>query len=416
MSSRNHSPAAGAYAEQLVEESAEALIAISPEGSILYWNAGASATFGYGPEEAVGKQLHELVAAESEREELRVRFSRVRTAGHQSFEATRRRKDGGAIRTDVSARLVRDSDGRPAFIALRERDITLAAERQRLAPLDTVDGLPLSSATRDISERKRFEAIGPRKSEELEEQNRRMLEANRLKSEFLANMSHKHRAPLHAIIGFADLMHRGKVGPLSDTHREYLGDILDSSRHLLQLINDVLDLAKVESGKMVFRPEPTDVAETVTAVRDILRGLAAAKRIRIDLEVSPEVVPAFLDPGKLKQVLYNYLSNALKFTPEEGRVTIRAAPESDGQLRIEVEDTGIGISPDDISRLFVEFQQLDAGTSKRYAGSGLGLALTKRIVEAQGGSVAVRSEPGRGSLFSCVLPLRADEASNPGAS
>jgi PAS domain S-box-containing protein len=353
-----------AYAEALVDESADALIAVSLEGSILHWSRGASATFGYEPEEAIGGQLHDLVAEGPDREELRARFSRVRATGHQSFEATRRRKDGRAIRTDVSARLVRNSAARPPFVAWRERDITPAEERRR--------------ERRDV------------------EQDRSGLDSNRLKSEFIANMSHELRSPLNTIIGFADLMHRGRVGPLSDTHREYLGDILDSSRRLLKLINDVLDLAKVESGKMAFRPELTDVGKTVTEVRDILGGLAAN------------------NPSKLKEVLYNYLSNALKFTPENGRVTIRALVEGDRQLRLEVEDTGIGISPDDVARLFVEFQQLDAGTSERYAGCGLGLALTKRIVEAQGGCVAVKSEPGRGSLFSCILPLPSDEPSDLG--
>ncbi len=150
-----------------------------------------------------------------------------------------------------------------------------------------------------------------------------MHETNRLKSEFLANMSHELRTPLNAIIGFAELMFKGKVGPVSDNHKEYLGDILNSSRHLLQLINDVLDLAKVESGKMEFRPEPVDLGKVLGEVRDILRGLASARRIRIETAVDPSIAAAVLDPSKLKQILYNYLSNALKFSPEEGLVTVR---------------------------------------------------------------------------------------------
>jgi signal transduction histidine kinase len=191
---------------------------------------------------------------------------------------------------------------------------------------------------------------------------------------------------------------------VSADQKEFLGDILTSSRHLHQLINDVLDLAKVEAGKLEFHPESVDVAKVVGEVRDILRSIAAAKRIRIEAKVAPGLGDVVLDPGKLKQVLYNYLSNALKFTPEEGRVTIRADPEGRDRFRIEVEDTGIGIAPDDLKRLFVEFQQLDASTAKRYAGTGLGLALTKRLVEAQGGEVGARSEPGRGSIFHVTLP------------
>jgi signal transduction histidine kinase len=231
-----------------------------------------------------------------------------------------------------------------------------------------------------------------------------MHEATRLKSEFLANMSHELRTPLNAIIGFAELMFNGKVGPVSGDHKEYLGDILTSSRHLLQLINGVLDLAKIESGKIALRPEVVDLENIVTEVSDILRGLASTKRIRIETQVDPSMVAAVLDPSKLKQVLYNYLSNALKFTPEEGLVTIHVTPEDRDRFRIEVEDTGIGIRRQDTHRLFVEFQQLDAGMAKKYAGTGLGLALTKRIVEAQGGSVGVRSEPGKGSTFWVVLP------------
>jgi signal transduction histidine kinase len=244
------------------------------------------------------------------------------------------------------------------------------------------------------------------RSRELDGVNRRVQEQTRLKSEFLANMSHELRTPLNAIIGFSSLMHSGKVGPLADDQKEYLGDILTSSRHLLQLINDVLDLAKVESGKMSVTVEELDLARLVNEVKEILRGLAAEKTIRIVTTIDPAVSTAVLDGRMLKQILYNYLSNAIKFTPERGRVTIRISPEGSELFRIDVEDTGIGIDPENIGKLFVEFQQLDAGRAKKYAGTGLGLALTKRLAEAQGGRVEVRSVPGSGSTFSVVLPLR----------
>jgi DNA-binding response OmpR family regulator len=170
------------------------------------------------------------------------------------------------------------------------------------------------------------------------------------------------------------------------------------------LINDVLDLAKVESGKMDFRPEPVDLEQLVSEVRDVLRGLAANKQLQIEISVSPAIGPLTLDPGRLKQVLYNYLSNAIKFTPERGSVTVRAALEDDARFRLDVQDSGIGISAENLQRLFVEFQQLDASASKRHQGTGLGLALTKRIVEAQGGSIEVRSEAGKGSTFSAIFP------------
>ena len=249
----------------------------------------------------------------------------------------------------------------------------------------------------------RLKQITARKRLE-DDQHRRIIEANRLKSEFLANMSHELRTPLNAIIGFASLIHGEKVGALNGNQKEYLGDILASSRHLLHLINDVLDLAKVEAGKMEFRSEPVDLAATLSEATDILRGLAAERQIRISSAISPAIAVVNIDPAKFKQVLYNYLSNAIKFTPEKGAVTVRIQPEGDDRFRLEVEDTGIGIAPEDMRRLFVEFQQLDASPAKKYGGTGLGLALTKRIVEAQGGSVSVQSVVGKGSIFAAVLP------------
>jgi signal transduction histidine kinase len=241
-------------------------------------------------------------------------------------------------------------------------------------------------------------------NQDLAEQNRRIQQADRLKSEFLANMSHELRTPLNAIIGFAEIMHDGKVGPISSQHKEYLGDVLTSARHLLQLINDVLDLSKVEAGKMEFRPARINLSLVVQEARAIVRTMAAKKRINLRSEIDPSLSEIETDPRGLKQILYNYLSNALKFTPEGGVVTVRAKPENLDQFRIEVEDNGIGIRPEDQQRLFVEFQQLDASTGKRYSGTGLGLALTKKIVEAQGGQVGVKSMPGNGSVFYAVLP------------
>jgi signal transduction histidine kinase len=199
-------------------------------------------------------------------------------------------------------------------------------------------------------------------------------------------------------------MHDGKLGPVSAAHREYLGDILASARHLHELINDVLDLSKVEAGKMEFRPERVRLSGIIAEVRETLQTLAAGKRIAVSFDVAPEAEEVVLDPAKLKQVLYNYLSNALKFTPEDGCVTARARIEEPDMIRIEIEDNGIGIRATDVDKLFVEFQQLDSSTVKRHQGTGLGLALTKKIVEAQGGRVGVTSTLGRGSVFHAVLP------------
>jgi signal transduction histidine kinase len=256
----------------------------------------------------------------------------------------------------------------------------------------------------EIAKRAELEEALRRQNDELHEQYARVQEATRVKSEFLANMSHELRTPLNAIIGFSELIYDGKVGPISEVQQEYLGDVLASSRHLLRMIDDVLDLTQVEAGRIGFRPEPVDLGPLIAEVRDTLRPLAATKRIRMVSTVDPCLGTVVVDPARVKQVLYNYLSNALKFTPEEGRVTVRVGPEGEDDFRVEIEDTGIGIREEDLGRLFVAFQQLDAGTAKSHQGTGLGLALTKRIVEAQGGTVGVRSLAGEGSTFYAILP------------
>jgi signal transduction histidine kinase/CheY-like chemotaxis protein/HAMP domain-containing protein len=243
--------------------------------------------------------------------------------------------------------------------------------------------------------------------DETQRQAAELTRAGAYKSQFLANMSHELRTPLNAILGFTQLLHDAEVGPVTSEQREFLGNVLTSSRHLLRLINDVLDLAKVESGKLDFRPEPFALGDLIGEVIAILRTSAADKNVRVDVEVDPSLGRVVLDPARLKQVLYNYLSNALKFTPSGGLVTVRASPEGTDFFRLEVQDSGPGIEPQDLTRLFVEFQQLDAGAAKKHAGTGLGLALTKRMVEAQGGTVGVRSTRGAGSVFHAVLPRNA---------
>ena len=242
-----------------------------------------------------------------------------------------------------------------------------------------------------------------------------MQEANRLKSEFLANMSHELRTPLNAIIGFSELMYHEKVGPVSEEHKEYLGDILTSARHLLQLINDVLDLTKVEAGKMEFRPEILDLAKVTSEVRDILRGLASPER---HSSGNPNRSGPFeSDSGRLQ-----IQASALQLPVQCPQIHFRSGkghhpfdtPRFKAMFRLEVEDTGIGIKREDLHKLFIEFQQLDAGSAKKYAGTGLGLALTKRIVEAQGGKVGVQSEFGKGSVFFAEFPLEMKEVSGGG--
>ena len=315
-----------------------------------------------------------------------------------------------STRQDYSVRAVAQGSGEIALLVrtfnqmldqIQQQDAALRRAQEDLERQVDARTMDLQA---EVTERKALAEELRRKNKELEEQSRRVQEATRLKSEFLANMSHELRTPLNAIIGFAELLHDGRVGAVSADQRECLSDILTSSRHLLQLINDVLDLSKVEAGKMEFRPEAVDPASLAGEVRDILRGMSARKRMVVESKFDSDLGEVVVDPGKLKQVLYNYLSNALKFTPEGGRVTLRVLREGADHFRVEVEDTGIGIRDEDLPRLFVEFQQLDASAAKAHPGTGLGLALTKRIVEAQGGRVGVRSRPGQGSVFHAVLP------------
>jgi signal transduction histidine kinase len=303
----------------------------------------------------------------------------VRKGGHEVREWTYVRKDGRHLAVSVTVTGIRDSRGDLIGFLGIGTDIT----DRKLAERD----------------RTRLEQQLRRKNLELERETHRALEANRMKSEFLANMSHELRTPLNGIIGFTEMMHDEVIGPVSPEHKEYMADILSSARHLLQLINDVLDLSKVEAGKMEFQPEDIDFEVLIDEVQGILKSLSSKKNLKLETDLDPEIGQIHLDPRKLKQVLYNYMSNAIKFTPDGGTICVRTRREPDDMFRIEVQDTGIGIKTENLNHLFVEFQQLDASAAKRYQGTGLGLALTKRIAEIQGGKVGVESTAGKGSTF-----------------
>ena len=356
----------------IVSSSNDAIVSKTLDGTITSWNAAAVELFGYTPQEAIGRSILMLIPSECIDEEARIIADISRGKEVRSFDTRRVTRDGRTIDVSVTISPVRDARGRIAGASKIVRDLS-----------------PLVQAQIEV--------------QRLEAENRQVQEASRLKSQFLANMSHELRTPLNAIIGFADILATGAVPQSSPKHQTFLGHIATSGRHLLQLINDVLDLSKVESGKFDFSPEPMRLAEVVQQVSNVLHPDLQRKRLSIETAVDPSVDELMLDPARLKQVLFNFLSNAVKFTGEGGLITVRALPQGPHHFRLQVEDTGIGIAEGDIDKLFVEFQQLDAGHDKQHQGTGLGLALTRRLVQAQGGTAGVTSVLGEGSVFYVVL-------------
>jgi signal transduction histidine kinase/DNA-binding response OmpR family regulator len=240
--------------------------------------------------------------------------------------------------------------------------------------------------------------------------------ANVAKSEFLANMSHELRTPLNAIIGFSEILEDRTFGELNARQEKYVSNVLESGKHLLQLINDILDLSKIEAGRLDLEPTPFNLAPCIRDVVTIVTSLAAKKHIALDIKVDPELPVLIADESKLKQILYNLLSNAIKFTPDGGDITISARPSAlEGgrqAVRIAVTDTGIGIKPEDQQRVFDEFEQVDSSHGRQQQGTGLGLALTRRLVELHGGRIWIESEgiEGKGSTFLFELPLKPELA------
>jgi PAS domain S-box-containing protein len=357
------------------------------EGVIRRVNPAECALLGYRAEEIIGKHVWDLVSRDSRdvvRRNVIDRIDQVRPA--TPYECDFICRDGSLVTVEVHESLIPDKQGGVAGM--------------RSGLLDVTARKMVGMAVKKVEQYAR----------ELRTKNEELLlalgaarEASATKGRFLAAMSHEFRTPLNGIIGLAELMFDTVAGPVSEEQKEYLGDILASSRHLLHLVNDVLDMAKVESGKMEFRMEPVKLAPLLCEARDVLRILAERKRISVSIDTG-DVDQVVTDASRLKQVVYNYLSNAIKFTPEGGAIQIRSRWEGGRAFRVEVEDTGPGIGEADIGRLFADFQQLDS--AKSGLGTGLGLALTKHIVEQQGGAVGVRSQLGSGSVFFAVLPIK----------
>jgi signal transduction histidine kinase len=244
-----------------------------------------------------------------------------------------------------------------------------------------------------------------KQAEAMQYKNVQLQNAAEAKDRFLANMSHELRTPLNGIIGFAEFLVDGKPGALNPKQKEYLEDILNSGKHLLQLVGDVLDLAKAGSGKMELSPERFSLRKAIEEICAVAKPIAQKKCILIEVNMVPEPGEIILDQQKFKQVLYNLLSNAIKFNLDGGKVEIRVELPDPDRFKLVVTDTGIGIKAEDIGRIFNEFEQLESGFSRHHEGTGLGLALTRKIVELQGGTIEAQSEVGKGSSFMIVLPL-----------
>jgi len=382
------------YTRSLLESNIDALMTTDPRGIITDVNKQMEALTGCTRDELIGAPFKNYFT-DSGRAEAGI--NRVLSEGKvTNYELTARARDGTLTVVSYNATTFHDRDRRLQGVF---------------------------AAARDMTELKRFEHKLQQKNVELED-------ASRMKSEFLANMSHELRTPLNSIIGFSEVLSDGLIGKLSDQQRGFIGDIFDSGIHLLSLINDILDLSKVEAGKMTLELEPLQVSLLFANSLSIIREKAATRGIRLEADGAEGLGVVQVDARKVKQIVYNLLTNAVKFTADNGQVTLRAArvPRADvGRLsgsrkgrslplalnefedflRISVTDTGIGISPEGLDRLFHPFSQIDSGLARKFEGTGLGLVMVKLLTELHGGAVAVESGVGKGSCFTVWLPLRA---------
>lgn len=229
--------------------------------------------------------------------------------------------------------------------------------------------------------------------------------SNQIKSEFLSNMSHELRTPLNSIIGFSDLLKQKIMGELNEKQEHYIDNIIKSSKHLLDLINDILDLSKIEAGKIEMTYEPVSLPALMNDTLELIRATATKNNVEIKKEFDPEIGLIEADKQKFKQILFNLLSNAVKFSKTNGGIITVTTRKNGEMAEFSVNDTGIGIKKEDMDKLFNKFQQIDSGTSRKYGGTGLGLAISKQLVELQGGRIWVQSKYGEGTTFTFQLPL-----------
>jgi PAS domain S-box-containing protein len=369
---------------ELLEAAPDAIIEVDREGRIVLLNRVSENMFGYSREELLGRSVDLLIP-----QDLRARHAEHRQR-YWNTPSTRpmgsglmlqgKRKDGSEFPVEIS-----------------------------LSPVESEGGLRVTAIIRDISKRRtaedRLRAVQENYTRELEQRNRLIERANRLKSEFLASISHELRTPLHTIIGFSELLGEELEGPLNDKQKRFVNHIHKDSLHLLELINDVLDLSKIEAGKLELRREAFDVRGALEEVLASIRPQAEAKSQSLGT-VLDELPALDADRTRFKQILLNLLSNAVKFTPEGGSIRVEAGLLEE-MAQFSVIDTGVGIPKEEQESVFDKFYQVGQTTKGVREGTGLGLAITQRLVAEHGGKIWVVSEVGKGSRFSFTIPLRA---------